>query len=286
MSKINIKKKINRSFYGNALSSLILILLGAFMVLPLIYTIVNSFKPMEEFFIFPPKFYVINPTLFNFIDLFNIATSSLIPLTRYLFNSIFVSIVSTTGQLTFSLMAAYVISKHEFPGKKLYYNIVIVSLLFTSKILFLPQYIVIAKLGWINTYMAVISPIFAMTLGTFLLIQFISTIPNPMIESARIDGASEMRICWQIVGPNVKPAMITVIIFAFQASWNATGMNVIFREEYKMLPTYLNQITASGIARAGAGAAASLILLIPPVILFLLLQSKIILTMSNSGIKE
>ncbi len=283
--RIHFKKRLNRSKGANFALFMLLFAIGLFMILPLLYAIVNAFKPLEEFFIFPPRFYVSNPTMNNFSDLYKLTANLWVPFTRYVFNSVFVSIVATVGHILLAATAAYVMSKHRFPGQKFLNSIIIISLLFTSRVIFIPQYIILSKLGFINTYVAVIAPVLAMSIGIFLMKQFMIMVPDEIIESARIDGAGEMKICWSIVVPMVKPATITLAIFAFQAIWNSTGSGVIYSESLKVMPMVLTQIASGGFARAGVGAAASLIMLVPPVALFVFFQSKIIETMSASGIK-
>lgn len=279
-------KKLNRSFWGNGITVLLLFLMGCFMLLPLIYTVASAVKPPEEFYVFPPRFYAVNPTLGNFLDLYDIAANMRVPLSRYLFNTLFTSLVGTVLSVVFGIMGAYVLAKHEFPGKNALNRIVVLALLYTGNVLAVPRYLIIAKLHWLDTPMAILAPILASTMSIFLLRQFISTVPNAMLESARIDGAGELRICFRMVAPAIRPAWITVIIFNFQTLWNTNGSGMIFTESQKLLPAALAQITASGIARAGAGAAGTLIMILPPVLVFVLFQRQIIETMANSGIKE
>lgn len=291
--KINARKikrlfksrKLNRSSGLNLAMFVFLSGVGAFMILPLVFATVNAFKPLEEFFIFPPRFYVSNPTTNNFMDLYKLTSNLWVPLTRYIFNSVLVSVIATGGHILLASTAAYVMAKHEYPGKNILNSIIVVSLLFTSSVIFIPQYIILSTLGLINTYVAVIAPVIAMSLGIFLMKQFMMMVPMEVIESARIDGANELKICWRVVMPIVKPATITVAIFAFQAIWNSTGQGLIYTESLKVMPMVLTQITLGGLARAGVGAAASLIMLIPPVGIFVFFQSRIIETMSASGIK-
>lgn len=294
-------KRVNRSLGGNLLLVLILALLGVFMALPLVYAVVNAFKPLEEFFMFPPKFIVMHPTLNNFLDLFEITANSWVPFSRYVFNSVFVSVAATGLYLVIAAMCAYVLAKHEFFGKKTLSQIITLSLLFTSPtVMAIPQYIILAKLGMIDTSLAIIFPALGSTMGVFLLKQTMETFPDSIIESAKIEGAGEMSICWRIVMPAVKPGWITLLIFTFQGVWNNTAVNMIFTENKKVLPTMLTQLSTGtsqvttgltsvytgGIARAGVGAVASLFILIPPIVVFLISQSQVIETMAHSGIKE
>lgn len=279
-------KRLNRSLWGNGISLFVLMLMGVFMLLPLVYTVASSLKPTEEFYVFPPKLYAVNPTFNNFLDLWDIFANMRVPLSRYIYNTLFTSLVGTVLSVVFGIMGAYVLAKHDFPGKAALNRIIVVALLYTGNILAVPRYLIISRLNWIDTSMAVLAPMLASTMCIFLLRQFITTVPNAMLESARIDGAGELKICFQMVAPNVKPAWITVTILTFQSLWNNNGASMIFTETKKLLPAAISQIVASGISRAGAGAAGTLIMVIPPILVFVIFQRQIIETMANSGVKE
>ena len=285
-NKLN-KNLLNRSRAGNIVVYLFLILAGLFMSLPLVYAVVSSLKPFEEIFLFPPKLYVINPTLDNFDSLLSLSLNSVVPFSRYIFNSLFIAVVSTVLQIIIASMAAYPIAKNDFPGKNIIFSVIVASLLFVSQVTSVPQYIIMANIKLINTYWALILPALGSALGLFLMKQFMEQIPISLIESARLDGASEFRIVFSLVFPNVKPAWLTLAIFTFQGIWNTTGTAFIFDEELKLLPTALGQITASNaISRMGVGMAATVILMIPPIIFFVISQSNVVKTMAFAGIKE
>lgn len=280
------KKRMSRSKFGDVLITLMLVVMGFFMVIPLVLSIVNSFKPLEEIFIFPPRiFTVINPTLDNYRSLFRLSSSLWVPFSRYIFNSVFVSITVTFFHIMFAAMCAFPLAKGRFPGRKAISTTIQMALLFNGGTLAIPIYMVMATLRLVDTYWALILPAIAGSLGLFLMQQFMVQIENETLESARIDGATEMQIFWKIVMPLVKPAWLTLLIFSFKDIWNATGTSYIYSEELKMLPTALNQILTGGIARQGVGAAAAVIMLIPPIVVFIVSQSNVIETMSYSGIK-
>lgn len=281
----NKAKKLNRSWGGNITIFLMLAVVGVFMALPFVYAVVQSLKPLEEIFLFPPRFFVRNPTLSNYAMLSKLTSNLWVPFSRYAFNSIFITVVGTVGHVLLASMAAYPLAKCRFPGSKLLFQLVVLSLLFTGQVTHIPQYIVMARIGFINTYSALILPPIAASLGLFLMKQFMTQIPDSLIEAATIDGAHQMQIFWRVVMPSVKPAWLTLTIFAFQSIWNRTGMTFIYDETLKVLPTVLRQIAEGGIARAGVGAAASVILMIPPIITFVLVQSNVLETMAQSGIK-
>lgn len=280
------EKRLARSRMGDTTVIALLVVTGCFMALPLVYTVVSSFKPFEEIFLFPPRFFVQRPTLDNFTNLFIVTANSWVPFSRYIFNSVFVSVFTTAAYVLVASMAAYPLAKHNCPGKGLIFNIIILSLLFTPKVTYIPQYIIMAKLGWINTYLSLILPPMGAALGVFLMKQFMEQIPTALIESARIDGSGELRTFFTIIMPNVKPAWLTLVIFTFQAIWNNNGGAFIFDEAKKMLPMAFMQIAAGGLARFGVSMAASVLLLIPPIIAFIFTQANVIQTMSQAGIKE
>lgn len=284
--KLRKNKRLSRSRIGDALVFLMLAFFGVFMALPIVYSVLNAFKPLEEIFIFPPRFYVSNPTLENFGMLSKLTENLWVPLSRYIFNSVFISLTATVLHVLCASMAAYTLEKSNFPGKDFFFWLITTALLFTGGTLGLPQYIVMAKLHMVNTYSALILPAIAGSLGMFLMKQFMVGIPNAMLEAARIDGAGEFRIFWRLVMPNVKPAWLTIAIFAFQGVWNAAAGNIVYSEELKTLPQILQQIQAGGIARMGVASAAALIIMLPPVIFFIFCQGSIMQTMSHSGMKD
>jgi len=289
MSKIlKMKKfKINRSRGGNAVLAFVVFIISLFMLLPVIYIISNAFKPINELFIWPPLLFPREPTLDNFVSMAQIVQNSLVPATRYAFNSIFVSGVGTFSYIIIASMCAYPLAKHHFSWKGIYVTILIWALLFRPEVMGIPQYVIVSNLRITDTYLALILPALSGSFGVFMMVMFMSTIPDAMIEAARIDGAGDFYTYWHIVMPQIKPAWLTLLIFTFQAFWNTSGVgiNYIYSETLKMLPALLNQITSAGFARAGAGSTVALIMLIPPVIIYLISQSSIVETMSHTGIK-
>ena len=279
-------KQAGRKIGGTIAIFMFLTVLGLFMVLPIYLTVIMSVKPVEELFVFPPKLYVIRPTLDNFSDVFAALRQNRVPFSRYVFNSIAVTVSVTVLQCVFASMAAFVLAKCKFPGSKLINSIIVIALLYQSNVIYIMQYIVMAKLGLIDNPLALILPSIASPMGLFLMRQSISQIPDAMIEAAKVDGAGLFRICWQIVMPNQKPALMTLIIFAFQAAWNIQTGTIVFQEQYKTLPTVVAQAASSGMARAGVAMAAAVFMLIPPIIVFMLAQRQVIETMAHSGIKE
>ena len=241
---------------------------------------------MEELFIFPPRFWVVRPTLSNFKNLFLLTENLWVPFSRYLFNSFFVVIICTVLQVIIASMAAYPLAKHQFPGKKLIFNLVVLSLLFAGEVTFLPQYILISSMNMIDTFWALILPSAAYSLGLYLMRQNLMGFPDSILEASRIDGASEATVFWKIVMPSMKPVWLTMVVFSFGSLWSRSDTNYIYSEQRKNLITLLTQISSGGIARAGVGAAISVLLMLPPIVIFIITQSNVIETMTSSGLKE
>ncbi len=280
------RSKPNRSKGGDYGIYLLLIFFGVFMAFPLVYAINSAFKPLDEIFVYPPRLFVQNPTTDNFQDLFVIMSKSWVPFSRYLFNTVFITAVGTAGHIIISSMGAYVLAKYEFPGSRTFFSIVITALMFNGYVTAIPNYLVMSKIGWVDTVWAVVIPAFAAPMGLFLMKQYMEGIPDALLEAAKIDGAKEWRIFTRIVMPMVKPAWFTLMILSIQGLWNAKASNFIYSEELKTLPYALQQIVNGGIARAGVGAAVSLVMMFVPITAFIILESNIIETMASSGIKD
>lgn len=283
----NGKVALSRSKGGTVAIAIFMLLVCLFMVLPLYYAIIQSLKPIDEIFIYPPRFYVKKPTFENFTSIYALTGSLDIPFTRYLFNSIFVTIVGTFFVLVVDALAGYSLAKGKYKGNGVLYTLVVLALLFRPEVTAIQTYYIVSKLGIIDTYLALILPPLAGTTGVFLIRQFvISAIPDSTLEAARIDGAGEACIFKEIVLPGIKPAIMTVMIFTFQSIWNAAGTSqYIFSESLKELPTVLSTIASGGIARAGSAAAVSVITMLPPILVFLWSQRSVMETMTHSGLK-
>jgi len=276
----------NRSIGGDIGIYLLLIIFAVAMVFPVVFLIGSALKPLNELFRFPPPIWPQNPTLDNFSDLFVTMGQSFVPFSRYLVNTVFITAVGTFGHLVIASMAAFVLAKYEFPGGKAFFAVVTTCLMFSGYVTGIPNYLIMSRLGMIDTYWALILPAFAAPIGLFLMKQFMEGLPTALIEAATIDGAGQFRIFWSIVMPNVKPAWLTMIIFSVQGLWNTNAATVIYSEAKKTLVYALQQIQASGIARTGQMAAAQVIIVSVPILIFVFSQSRILETMASSGIKD
>lgn len=280
-------RRYTRSKAGNVLWFTFLILAGSFSVLPLIYCVSTSFKPLDELLVFPPAFFVRRPTVENYLVLPSLLNSLGIPLTRYVFNSLFVALASTTLHIVAASLAAFVFSKSRIRGKTILFIIVQLALLYNSYTLALPQYLIFSEMRIINTYWVYILPAIPSAMGCFLMKQYMdSSVPDVLLEAACIDGASVWTTFWRLVMPIVKPAWMTLFLFSFRDMWSVIPNGTIFTEELKTLPQVLSTISSGGIARAGSAMVATVLLMIPPIIVFIISQRNVMETMSSSGIKE
>lgn len=281
-----MKRRVSRSYGGNLVVFVFLLLVGIFMVLPILYSLINAFKPINELFLYPPRFFVYHPTLENFRELFRLQDTSLVPFERYVFNSLFTSIIGTAAYVVVAALAAYPLAKHKFRGKTLLFQVIVWAILFRPEVTGIPQYVILSKLHMVDTYWALLFPAMATSFGVFLMRQFMLGIPEEILESGRMDGLGEFGNFWKIVMPMVKPAWLTLMIFTFQAMWNTTGVQFIYSENLKMLPVALQQISTTGFARAGVASTVALLLMFPPIIIFIFSQKSVIQTMAHSGLKS
>ena len=259
------------------------------MLLPIIFIISHAFKPIEELYAYPPKFFATRFTFDNFRNLLVATSQTGISFGRYIFNSLIVTISVIILSLLLSSLAAYSFSFLNFKGKQFLFAANQFAIMFIAVAVAVPRFMVITYLGITNTYLAHIIPLLAMPVGVFLLKQNMDQIPRELCEAARIDGANKWQIYWNVILPLVKPPLATVAILAFQAAWNNTETSTLYivDEALKTLPYYLGSLSfgTSSVAVQGISAASSLITFLPNIIIFIILQSKVMNTMAHSGIK-
>ena len=290
VKKLRVRKHavvLNRSRGGDAGIAIMLIIFGAFMFLPMVYAISQSLKPLDELWKFPPNFIVHNPTFKNYTDLFRLMNTSWVPFSRYLFNTVLISVAGTAGNLILSSMAAYALSKIKFPGRGWMFQMVVLSLMFSATAASIANFITMSILHWVDTYWSIIVPAWGSTLGLYLMKQFMeSSVSDAVLESARLDGSSELRTFLSIAMPMVKPAWLTLIVYSFQGLWQQGASIYIYSEELKTFNYAIGQILSGGIVRQGAAAASTVVMMIVPITVFVLTQSNIMETMSASGMKD
>lgn len=282
-----------RGFHPSQIKFYVILLpLAVVMLLPIIFIFSNAFKPPDELFAYPPRFFVSRPTLKNFTDLFSRMASSGVPVSRYLFNSIVITLVTVGASIVVSSTAAYAFSKKRFGLKKMLFAINTVALMFVPIAVTIPRFLVVHRLGLMDTFWVHILPALAMPVGLFLLKQFIDGIPDEVMDAAWVDGATDLRIYWDIILPMIRPAIATIAILTFQATWNNAEISTLYvnAENLKTFAFYLSTLTtsttgANTVAGQGIAAAASLIMFLPNLVIFMFLQSQVMSTMAHSGLK-
>ena len=287
MAKGSQYRKFTRSTAGNIGYFTILILFGLFTVFPLFYCIITSLKPLDELLIFPPRFWVARPTFDNYKVLPALLSNLEIPLSRYVFNSLFIAVATTIVQIIAGSMAAFTFSKSKIKGAKFSFTLITTMMLYNAATLGVPQYLIFSTMGVIDTYWVYILPAIPSTVNCFLMKQFMdASVNDSLLEAARIDGAGVAGMYRKIVMPIMKPAIMTVLLFSFQAMWSVVPGGTIFSEELKTLPYVMSSVAAGGIARSGSSMAITVILMLPPILVFVVTQSNVLETMGSSGIKE
>ena len=279
-------KRYTRSAGGNVIYTLFLVLFGLYSILPMVYSVVTSFKPLDELLIFPPQFFVRRPTLSNYLELPALLGKIQVPVSRYLFNSLFVAFAGTSLHIFAASLAAFTFSKSKIKGRKFFFMVIQIMLLYNSVTLSVPQYLIFTNLKMIDTYWVYILPAIPSATGCFLMKQYIDvSVPDALMEAARIDGAGVIKMYHKVVMPILKPAWMTILLLSFQSMWTIIPSGTIFSEQLKTLPQVMSSISAGGIARSGSAMAVTVILMIPPILVFLITQSNVMETMSTSGIK-
>ena len=284
-------KKSRRSFWGNVILGLFLLAMGFTFFFPVIYMVSNSFKPMNELFRFPPKLIVNRPTTNNYQDFVNILANTVVPVTRSLFNSLFVVAIGSVGHIVLASLCAYPLAKYKFPGSAFLNQLIVYSLMFNASVTAIHNFLTMSKLGMLDTQWSIIIPGFASTLGLYLMKNFMEQIPDSLMEAAQIDGAGYVRIHFTIVMPVVKPALVTAFIMVFQAFWTNTGGSFIYTEAQKGFAYVVSQLAAGkvtgvGASYAGISSASSVIMFAVPLVVFLIMQNNVVSTMATSGMKE
>ncbi len=290
MRRARIPFRLKRISPSSAIVAILLTAIAVVSILPILFIVSSAFKPLSELFMYPPRFIVQRPTLRNFNDFMFATTTSAVPFARYLFNSVVVTAATVSCTLLFGATCAYAFSKMTFPGKKLLFNVIVISLMFAPEAVVITRYLIVSQLGVINTYLGHILPHLALPVGVFLMKQFMDQIPTSLSESARLDGANDLQILWSIIMPTVLPAVGAVLIIAFQNVWGDISTSNLYMvdEAMKTLPYFVSTLTSglkSSIARQGASAAAGLLMFLPNFLIFALLQKSMIRTMVTSGIK-
>lgn len=280
-------RRLNRSKGGTVVLFLFILIMGFFCAFPMVLIIGNSLKGVTELWKFPPTVFPRNPTLKNYKDMFQAMSGTVVPFSRYLLNTVIITVAGTLGNVIFGSMAAYALCKLRFPGRNKIFSLVVKALMFNTTVTAIPSYLIMSNLGLVDSLWAIILPALGSTLSLYLIKQFMEqSIPDSLLEAARLDGASEWRVFWRIVMPNVKPAWCTAILLSVQALWNSSPNMLIYSEEKKTMSYVMGQISASGLSRAGVSAAITVLMMSVPILVFVLSQNQVLETMATSGMKE
>ena len=279
-------RRYTRSRFGNFVIFTFLTVVGLVSVLPMVYCVCTAFKPLEELLIFPPRFFVSRPTWENFTALPTLLGNLHVPLSRYIFNSLFITGISTALQILAASLAAFVFSKTNVKGRVALFYIVQFSLLYNGYTLAIPQFLIFNWTHIVDTYWVYVLPAIPSSMGVFLMKQYMdSSIPGTLIEAAKIDGASLFRIYGSLIMPISKPAWMTLLLFSFQSMWSAVPSGTVYSESLKTLPYVMSSISSGGTARAGSAMAVTVMLMIPPILVYFISQSNVMETMSTAGMK-
>ena len=279
-------RRYTRSRFGNFVIFTFLTVVGLVSVLPMVYCVCTAFKPLEELLIFPPRFFVSRPTWENFTALPTLLGNLHVPLSRYIFNSLFITGISTALQILAASLAAFVFSKTNVKGRVALFYIVQFSLLYNGYTLAIPQFLIFNWTHIVDTYWVYILPAIPSSMGVFLMKQYMdSSIPGTLIEAAKIDGTSLFRIYGSLIMPISKPAWMTLLLFSFQSMWSAVPSGTVYSESLKTLPYVMSSISSGGTARAGSAMAVTVMLMIPPILVYFISQSNVMETMSTAGMK-
>lgn len=281
-----LKKAKKRTDKAGKVIIVFLSLAGCVSILPLVYLVCTAFKPPEELFLYPPRFFVSNPTFDNFRQLTQVTANSLVPFTRYLFNTVLITVAYIFCLVWVTTMACYPLSKHQFPGRSGLFSLVTTALMFIASAAGIPLYLIITNLHIDNTYIVYVLPGLASPTCLFLMKQFMDQVPNEIFEAGKIDGATEWQLYTKIALPLLKNAQATVVILTFGGIWNESGTSTtyIYKEQLRSLGFFMSTI-GGGIARQGVAGVTSLIMTFPSIIIFVIQQSRVMDTMAHSGIK-
>ncbi len=268
---------IKATLYG------ILIITAGITLAPLLWMLSASFMPRGDASVFPPPFVPKTFTWEHYVDLFTRGN-----LARYLFNSAFLSVAVTLISLLINSMAGYAFAKYRFQGKDSLFKLLVSSMIIPSQVTMLPLFLMLNKMGFINTYMGVIIPGMASIFGIFLIRQFAMGIPDSLIEAARIDGASDLRIYFSLILPLCKPILITLAIFTFMGTWNDFLWPLIVMTDDSMytLPVALANLSLEHVQDTELMMAGSVMTIAPVLILFAAVQRYYISGIMAGGLKE
>ena len=290
MSSIQGKKMNPTRFHPSQLKFYaILIPMAILTGLPIVFIFSQALKPVNELYLYPPRFFVSNPSLNSFRKLVETMNSSDVPIYRYFFNSIMSTLLTVLCTVAITAFAGYALAKKKFRTKNLIFSINTMALMFVGAAVKIPKYLIVYGTGLIDNFAVHVIPALAMPVGLFLVKQFMDQIPDELLEAAKIDGATDWYTFRKIVVPLSKSALATVVILTFQTAWNTIEASELYlnHDNLKTFAYYMSTLTTTGndVAGIGMAAAATLIMFIPFLIIFIVMQNNVMSTMAHSGIK-
>jgi multiple sugar transport system permease protein len=267
---INTLPSLSRRLRTQRVVLYTLLIIGALLaLLPMVWMVSASLMPSGEASSFPPHFFPSRVTFSHYTDLF-----TRLSLGRYLINSAFIAIVVTVASLAINSMAGYAFAKLRFRGRENLFRVLSAALVLPTQVAMLPLFLLLKNMGLINTYWGVIIPGLSSIFGIFLVRQYALAIPGEMLDAARVDGASELRIFWSIVVPGIVPILATLSIWTFLATWNdfMWPLIVLSDESHYTLPVALANLAGEHVQDTELMMAGSVITIIPVMLVFLFLQ--------------
>jgi len=253
------------------------------MVLPYYWMVISSLKPPEELYTYPPRFTVLKPTFAPYRELF-----TMLPMARSLLNSVFVASSVTLSNMFLCSLAGYAFAKLRFPGRDAIFVALISAMMIPWQVFLIPGFVIVKNLGWLNTYWALIIPNLAMPFGIFMCRQYIMSIPDGLIEAARIDGYNEFGIYWRVILPLVTPALATLAIFTFLSQWNSFVWPLIVTQSSQMrtVPLIIAVLNGQFGANFAMIMAGALVVTLPMLLVFLAFQRQFIKGVFLTTIRE
>ena len=258
-------------------------LFGLLMVMPFYYMIITSVKTIGEVMAIPIN---LAPTLHPTLEPYRLLLTGLNYL-KFMGNSFFIAIISTTGAMFFSSLAGYTFAKHKFPYKNKIFMAILMTMMIPPTVLLVPGFLLMRDLGWLNTYLPLIIPGLASAFNIFLARQFMESIPDALLDAGKIDGASDFRLYWSVILPLSKPMLATLGILTFLRNWNSfLGPLIYLLDEDKYtLPLALSMLQGRFSKIENVQMAGAAMAIIPVLVLFFIFQRQIVKSLSTSGLK-
>jgi len=282
MEKALHRQAMMGRFFQNLILYIVLVGIAVIMVGPFFWMATTAIKPMKEVYIYPPKFIPTRLSLENLLEVMK-----LIPIWRYLANTAYIAIVGTLGQLAVCTMAAYAFSRLKFPGRDLIFTLYLGTMMIPFGVEMIPLFVLVSKVGWQDSYQAIVVPGLASAFGTFLLRQFFLTIPTELEDAARIDGAGRLRFLVTILVPLSAPALTTLGIFNFLGRWNEFlwPMLILRTQDKYLIQLGLARFTTQYTSSTHLMMTGATISVIPLLVVFLVAQRYFVRGVILSGLK-